>query len=79
MTRLENAAVMYADMTKKRTFDDDPHDFKKQLASNMTWEGVMLGGSWMLENAVRWLNDNAKNFSENADELIRQFEDAMEE
>ena len=38
MTRLEKAAVMWADMTKKRTFADDPHDFKKQLASNMTWE-----------------------------------------
>lgn len=36
MTRLEKAAVMWADMTKKRTFADDPHDFKKQLASNMT-------------------------------------------
>lgn len=79
MTRLEKAAVMWADMTKKRTFADDPHDFKKQLASNMTWEGVMLGGGWMLENAVRWLKANAKDFSDNTDELIKQFEEAMEE
>ena len=79
MTRLEKAAVMWADMTKKQTFADDPHDLKKQLASNMTWKGVMLGGGWMLENAVRWLNDNTKDLSENAEEFIKQFEEAMEE
>ena len=45
----------------------------------MTWKGVMLGGGWMLENAVRWLNDNTKDFSENAEEFIKQFEETMEE
>ena len=39
----------------------------------------MLGGGWMLENAVRWLKANAKDFSDNTDELIKQFEEAMEE
>lgn len=42
-------------------------------------EAFKAGANWMLENVVRWLKDNAKDFSENADELIKQFEDAMEE
>lgn len=79
MTKLEKAAERYAALTENQTFGDDPYDCKKQLASNMTWEGVMLGGGWMLENAVRWLKANAKNFSDNTDELIKQFEEAMEE
>jgi len=79
MTKYEKAAVDCANNIEKQTFANDPHDFKKQLASNMIWKGFMIGSYWMLENAVRWLNDNAKDFSENADELIRQFEDAMEE
>ena len=42
-------------------------------------EAFKAGANWMLENVVRWLKNNAKDFSENADELIKQFEDAMEE
>ena len=42
-------------------------------------EAFKTGANWMLENVVRWLKDNAKDFSENTDELIKQFEDAMEE
>lgn len=45
----------------------------------MMREGVLLGGYWMFYTAVIWLNKNAKDFSENADELIRQFAKAMEE
>lgn len=37
------------------------------------------GAEWVLENAVRWLKANAKDFSDNTDELIKQFEEAMEE
>lgn len=79
MTKLEKAATESADEIKKQEFDDDPHNFKKQLAANMRWEGFLLGGYWMFYTAVRWLNKNAKDFSENADELIRQFRNAMEE
>ena len=43
------------------------------------YEGFKAGAEWMLENAVRWLNDNTKDFSENAEEFIKQFEEAMEE
>lgn len=43
------------------------------------YEGFKAGAEWMLENAVRWLKANAKDFSDNTDELIKQFEEAMEE
>ena len=42
-------------------------------------EAFKAGANWMFENVVRWLKNNAKDFSENTDELIKQFEDAMEE
>lgn len=42
-------------------------------------DGFIAGANWMLENAVRWLKANSKDSSENADELIKQFEDAMKE
>lgn len=43
------------------------------------YDGFKAGANWMFENVVRLLKNNAKDFSENADELIKQFEDAMEE
>lgn len=79
MTKLEKAAERCAALTENQTFGDDPYDCKKQLAANMTWEAFIIGGGWMLENAIRWLNANAKNFSDNADELIKQFDEAMGE
>ena len=42
-------------------------------------DGFIAGANWMFENVVKRLKNNAKDFSENADELIKQFEDAMEE
>lgn len=42
-------------------------------------EAFKAGANWMFENVVRRLKNNAKDFSENADELIKQFEDAMKE
>ena len=42
-------------------------------------EAFKAGANWMFENVVRRLKNNAKDFSENADELIKQFEDVMEE
>ena len=42
-------------------------------------EVFKAGANWMLENIVRLLKNNAKDFSENADELIKQFEDAIKE
>lgn len=79
MTRLEKEAERWANIVKNQTFGDDPYDCKKQLAANMTWEAFVIGGDWMRENAIRWLNANAKNFSDNADELIKQFDEAMGE
>ena len=38
-------------------------------------EAFKAGANWMFENVVRLLKNNAKDFSENADELIKQFED----
>lgn len=43
------------------------------------YDGFKAGANWMLENIVRRLKNNAKDFSENADELIKQFEDAIKE
>lgn len=79
MTKLEKIATDYADEVKNGTFYIDTHDFEKQLASDMLREGVLLGGFWMFYTAVIWLNKNAKDFSENADEFIRRFAEAMEE
>lgn len=42
-------------------------------------EAFKAGAEWILENAIRRLKANAKDFSDNTDELIKQFEDAMEE
>ena len=42
-------------------------------------DAFKAGANWMLENVVRLLKNNSKDFSENADELIKQFEDVMEE
>ena len=42
-------------------------------------EAFKAGANWMLENVVRLLKNNAKDFSKNADELIKQFEDAIKE
>lgn len=42
-------------------------------------EAFKAGAEWVLENAVRRLKANAKDFSDNTDELIKQFEEAMEE
>lgn len=42
-------------------------------------EAFKAGANWILENVVRLLKNNAKDFSENADELIKQFEDAIKE
>ena len=42
-------------------------------------EAFKAGANWMFENVVRRIKDNTKDFSENADELIKQFEDAMKE
>lgn len=79
MTKLEKAAERCANITKLQNFGDDPYNCKKQLAANMTYSAFIIGGGWMRENAIRWLNANAKNFSDNADELIKQFDEAMGE
>lgn len=79
MTKLEKEAERWANIVKGQTFDNDPYDYKKQFAANTTWEAFIIGGDWMLENAIRWLNTNAKNFSDNPDELIKQFDEAMVE
>ena len=42
-------------------------------------EAFKAGANWMLENVVRLLKNNAKDFSKNADELIKQFEDVIKE
>ena len=42
-------------------------------------EAFKAGANWMFENVVGRLKNNAKDFSENADELIKQFEDVMKE
>ena len=42
-------------------------------------EAFKAGANWMLENVVRLLKNNAKDFSENADEFIKKFEDVMED
>ena len=42
-------------------------------------DAFKAGANWMLENVVRLLKNNSKDFSENADELIKQFEDAIKE
>ena len=58
----------------------NPYDYPETCSYNKTSRNSFIrGASWMFKNAVRWLNDNAKNFSENAEELIKQFEEAMEE
>lgn len=42
-------------------------------------EAFKAGANWMFKNVVRLLKNNAKDFSENVDELIKQFEDAIKE
>ena len=42
-------------------------------------EAFKAGAKWMFENVVRRLKNNAKDFSENVDELIKQFKDVMED
>lgn len=79
MTKLEKEAESWANIVENRTFGDDSYNCKKQLAANMTYSAFIIGGGWMRENAIRWLNANAKNFSDNADELIKQFDEAMGE
>lgn len=43
MTELEKAATEFADSIKNQTFNDDPQNFKKQLAANMRYEGFLMG------------------------------------
>ena len=42
-------------------------------------DAFKAGANWMFENIVRRLKNNSKDFSENADEIIKQFEDAIKE
>lgn len=57
MTKLEKAATEFADSIKNQTFNDDPHNFKKQLAANMRYEGFLMGAQWITEKAADWIEE----------------------
>ena len=57
MTELEKAATEFADSIKNQTFNDDPHNFKKQLAANMRYEGFLMGAQWIIERAADWIEE----------------------
>lgn len=52
MTELEKAATEFANSIKNQTFNDDPQNFKKQLAANMRYEGFLMGAQWIIERAA---------------------------
>lgn len=54
MTELEKAATEFADSIKNQTFNDDPQNFKKQLAANMRYEGFLMGAQWITEKVADW-------------------------
>lgn len=43
MIELEKVATEFADSIKNQTFNDDPYNFKKQLAANMRYEEFLMG------------------------------------
>lgn len=57
MTELEKAATEFADSIKNQTFNDDPQNFKKQLAANMRYEGFLMGARWITEKAADWIEE----------------------
>lgn len=57
MTELEKAATEFADSIKNQTFNDDPQNFKKQLAANMRYEGFLMGTRQITEKAADWIEE----------------------
>ena len=57
MTELEKAATEFADSIKNQIFNDDPQNFKKQLAANMRYEGFLMGAQWITEKAADWIEE----------------------
>ena len=57
MTELEKAATEFADSIKNQTFNDDPYNFKKQLAANMRYERFLMEAQWIIERAADWIEE----------------------
>ena len=68
----------------KSTIEEKAKEYESNIGSQdyvptEIEEAFKAGAKWMLENIVIWLKNNAKDFSENADKLIKQFEDVIKE
>ena len=72
MTIEEKAREKYPYITPSDGYEC--HDYNEAAK-----DGFIEGAKWMLENEIRRLKANAKDFSDNTDELIKQFRKAMEE
>lgn len=58
MNSIEKEATMFANCVKREIFANDPDGSKKQIAGNMKFEGFMLGATWMIDEAIKWLRNN---------------------